>query len=111
LTEAEIKSYYNHLSDFLYKLDTRSHYEAAGKPGSDAFLYVRCFVVASGQIYYEKVLHEPENIPDLLTWCEELLYTASTAWKDKGQTSFNRNCTEKRFETGSNPAFRIATDG
>lgn len=77
------------LSEKLWHLDTRHHAqvflddpEEEGYLSSDDFLYARCAVVANGKEYYEKVLHQPSEMPTHLTF-EPLLYVAMTAYQNK----------------------------
>lgn len=76
------------LSEKLYRLDTRAHAAAYlakqgdGHLSADDFLYVRCAVVAEGQAYYEKVLHNPSEMPGDIDF-EHLLSLADDAYELK----------------------------
>jgi hypothetical protein len=78
------------LSEKLYALDGRKYAlqlgEDAWSPDRyfsvDNFLYARCCVVANGKEAYEKVLHDPAQMPKDLTF-EELLYIPSEAYEQK----------------------------
>lgn len=78
------------LSEKLYALDAQKYAlhigEDAWSPDRyfsvDNFLYARCCVVANGKDTYEKVLHDPTQMPKDLTF-EALLYIASEAYKRK----------------------------
>ena len=95
------------LSEKLWQLDTRAHAqvfledpEEEGYLSSDDFLYTRCAVVANGQEYYEKVLHNPGLMPTDLTF-EPLLYIALTAYKQKTGKNFT-GVSAFNYETYSN---------
>ena len=93
------------LSEKLYALDgiayARHIGEDAWSPDRyfsvDNFLYARCCVVANGRALYEKVLHDPSQMPKDLTF-EALLYLPSMAYERK---------TGKPFDY--TPAFPIET--
>jgi Protein of unknown function (DUF4240) len=78
------------LSEKLYALDDRKYAlhigEDAWSPDRyfsvDNFLYARCCVVANGKDMYEKVLHDPAQMPKDITF-EELLYIPSAAYMRK----------------------------
>ncbi|MBI1372066.1 MAG: DUF4240 domain-containing protein [Phycisphaera sp.] len=80
---ADIKSFEDHLHQRLAALDTERHGEAADVAGAsdDAFLYLRCYVVAKGREYYKSVVEDAEKMPDDFDcWCEPLLSVAEQAW-------------------------------
>jgi len=69
----------------------------------DNFLYARCCVVASGQEFYEAVLHNPVEMPKDATF-ESLLYLPQEAWTMKhGEDSQYPHFHEVWYETFSNP--------
>jgi hypothetical protein len=78
------------LSEKLYALDSKKYAVHIGEDSwstdryfsVDNFLYARCCVVANGQDAYEKVLHDPAQMPKDLTF-EELLYIPSEAYERK----------------------------
>ncbi|MBL7795852.1 MAG: DUF4240 domain-containing protein [Saprospiraceae bacterium] len=78
------------LSEKLYALDGRRYARHIGEDAwmpdryfsVDSFLYARCCVVANGQEIYEKVLHDPMQMPKDTTF-EELLYVPSEAYERK----------------------------
>ena len=78
------------LSEKLYALDAQKYAlhigEDAWPPDHyfsvDNFLYARCCVVANGRDMYEKVLHDPAQMPKDLTF-EALLYIPSEAYERK----------------------------
>ncbi len=79
----QIESFQEHLSKCLYDLDGKKYADHAGASGGsdDGFLYVRCWVVAQGRAHYEKVLNNPEKMPNNSEqWCEEIVYVALEAW-------------------------------
>lgn len=81
------------LSRKLWLLDTRAH--AAASLGNDPdaelsvdyFLYDRCCVVANGADYYEKVLHDPSQMPVGYSF-SRLLSVASKAYRMKTGKDF-----------------------
>jgi hypothetical protein len=97
------------LAHVLRGIDSRAHADHAGESGdsNDAFLYARCFVVASGQHHYQTVLDDPGAMPRTLDeWCESLLYAAGKAWgirtgRDPEEWDFHASVS---YETGTNKA-------
>lgn len=93
------------LSEKLYALDGVKYAMHIGEDSwspdqyfsVDNFLYARCCVVANGKDMYEKVLHDPAQMPKNLTF-EELLYIPSEAYVRK---------TGKRYDY--TPAYPIET--
>lgn len=82
------------LAEKLWHLDTYAHAkvfldnpEEEGYLSVDDFLYTRCAVVANGQDYYEKILHNPPLMPPDLTF-EPLLYVAIKAYKRQTGKNF-----------------------
>jgi|GEM_PF-4657059 len=60
----KIKSFHNHLSEFIYAIDTRKHCEGTrDEHTDDSWLYLRLYVVAQGLKYYRKVLADPSAMP------------------------------------------------
>lgn len=94
LPMASIYLFHDILSEKLYQLDTRQHAESyLKKQGDDYlsvddFLYVRCAVVAEGKDYYEKVLHNPAEMPVEIDF-EHLLNLADEAYKIKTGREFD----------------------
>jgi Protein of unknown function (DUF4240) len=81
--ESELREYQNILAQKLYALDGEVYAENAGESGrsDDGFLYMRLYVVARGQRYYEAVLSDPKKMPNSINqWCEELLGPHKYAW-------------------------------
>src|SRR5689334_10133847 len=85
----EIQAFKDLLAAKLYALDTREHarYAFWGRAdpddgdayiSADAFLYVRCVVVANGRAFYEAVLAEPPRMPSEMEF-EALLWLADGA--------------------------------
>lgn len=73
------------LTECLYDLDGEAYADAAGESGKsrDRFLYARCYVVAAGEKFYEKVEDNPSKMPTSIDeWCEPLLYAACRAWAE-----------------------------
>ena len=90
-SEDEIKAFEEALSKRLYKLDTKAHAEQIGDHAyqndetyfsPDYFLYARCYVVAKGKEFYNKVVKQPKNMPKNKEF-EPLLELASTAYERK----------------------------
>lgn len=95
------------LSEKLFTLDSEAYARHIGEDAwspdryfsVDNFLYARCCVVANGKEMYEKVLHDPAQMPKDLTF-EALLYLPSEAYERK---------TGKAYDYS--PAFPIETYG
>lgn len=109
LPEAEIAGFAEQLAQVLYDLDGQMFADHAGESGGsgDGFLYARCFVVASGEAYYQRVRAEPAAMPRSLDeWCESLLYVAASAWAQQtgGEAEDWPHTTSVSYETGSNKA-------
>ncbi|HEY9715296.1 MAG TPA: DUF4240 domain-containing protein, partial [Chroococcales cyanobacterium] len=104
--EDELDAFDERLAKMLYDLDTRAHMAEAGdsSDSSDGFLYVRCYVVASGREFYESVLKDPTLTPKSLDhWLEPLLYVSRAAWEQA--TGDERDYyASVDYETGSNDA-------
>lgn len=108
-TPGEIKQFASLLAQRLYELDGHVYAEMAGVNGgsSDAFLYARCYVVASGRGRYEAVKADPTEMPQTLDeWCEALLAVSPRAWaavtgNDEEEWDF---VPPVSYETGSNGA-------
>ncbi|MBS1952916.1 MAG: DUF4240 domain-containing protein [Cyanobacteria bacterium SZAS-4] len=100
----QIKSFYNHLSNALYAIDTRKHQRATNQPYTDdSFLYIRCYVVGMGLKHYKSVLADPTLMPQDYLSLEWLLSAASMAWeRATGYDEFDIDCTQRSFESGSN---------
>ncbi len=103
---ANIYLFKDKLSEKLYHLDTKAH-RAAYKSkdpdhflSADDFLYVRCAVVAEGQIYYENVLKNPTELPFEISF-ESLLSLANDAYELKTGKKMNY-FPAFNYETGSN---------
>jgi hypothetical protein len=81
--ESELNAFEEILAQKLYALDGEVYAKNAGESGTsdDAFLYIRLYVVARGQKYYEAVLADPTKMPRSLDqWCEALLSPHRYAW-------------------------------
>jgi Protein of unknown function (DUF4240) len=102
-----IKSFNERLTRALWKLDKKSLYTRCNDPGSDGFLYNRCFIIGLGRKYYDTALKSPELIElDLNDWFEELLNVASIAWERRSERfrveiPWSDDCSIS-YETGSN---------
>lgn len=108
LHETEIEEFYENLSKVLFAIDGKNYTDNAGDSGEsdDGFLYCRCYVVAKGKEYYEKVLGNPTEMPkNIDQWFESLLYVAEEAWSNvtgKVVEKFWDFIPSVSFETGSN---------
>jgi hypothetical protein len=105
----ELQEFEDVLTECLYDIDSEAHADAAGESGKsgDGFLYARCYVVASGETYYQGVLSDPAKMPrSIEQWCEPLLYAAPRAWA--ASTGNDEESWEHQsplsYETGSNEA-------
>lgn len=93
------------LAEKLHQLDTRAHGDAyLTNEGDDYlsvddFLYVRCAVVAEGKEFFEEVVANPAELPDLVF--EPLLSLAAKAYKMKTGREFDY-FTAVSYETFSN---------
>lgn len=106
LSPTAIEGFEEQLARRLYDLDARVFAEAAGESGGsgDAFLYARCYVVASGRQHYGAVLADPDLMPKSLDeWCEALLSVASEAYEQSTGTAWEF-VPSTNYETGSNSA-------
>jgi hypothetical protein len=96
------------LSEKLFHLDTRAHGDAyLANEGDDYlsvddFLYIRCAVVAEGKAYFEKVLDNPAEFPDEISF-EPLLSLAKKAYEKKTGRKFDYHPSIS-YETYSNKA-------
>ncbi|PSR11464.1 MAG: hypothetical protein DA408_02570 [Bacteroidetes bacterium] len=78
------------LSEKLYALDALKYAKHIGSDSwsrdhyfsVDNFSYARCCVIANGRDVFEKVLHDPTQMPKDFTF-EELLYLPSEAYERK----------------------------
>ena len=107
--EKQLQEFEDVLTECLYDIDSEAHADAAGASGQsgDGFLYARCYVVASGQTYYQSVLGDPAKMPrSIEEWCEPLLYVARRAWA--ASTGNDEEDWDHEgplsYETGSNQA-------
>jgi len=104
LPVAEICSFYDHLAEALYLLDTRQHLQASQSQSDDSFLYARCYVLGMGQEFYEQVLSDPKCMPAGIKWFEFILSVPGEAWSvATGEDPSDWNYFPNRsFESGSN---------
>jgi hypothetical protein len=115
LTKEEIQSYEEILSNLLYQIDGEEFANNAGEAGNsgDGFLYCRCYVVARGKTFYEKVLASHSAIPiSLEQWFEPILSVAAESWAIA--TGCNPDdweyCASVSYETGSNISLWNSSD-
>jgi hypothetical protein len=86
LSEPELRSFDSHLEEVLSDIDGDEYAENAGTSGNsdDGFRYLRQFVVAQGQEFYEKVKNKPTSIPNSDDcWFEYLDLIAPEVWAKK----------------------------
>jgi hypothetical protein len=107
LTEPDLFDFDEILALKLYALDGEVYAHSAGESGKsgDGFVYMRCYVVASGREFYEDVLHNPERMPNSIElWCEGLLYVHVKAWSEVTGNSEEDwpHISTVSYETGSN---------
>lgn len=128
LPATDIEDFYELLARRLYVIDTEAHWRAHGWPSLDGFLYARCWVVARGREFYEKVASDATAMP---RWVEKgldeslllqeimaipppalepLLYVAVEAYREKTGAEFPYNRSVS-YETGSNRAGWPDRDG
>ena len=104
---SEIESFEEHLCHRLYSLDGKKWANKSGlsRFSSDGFLYARCYVVATGEKNYQRVLGNSWYMPKRTKyWAEGLLSVSASAWSiatGKGEEEF-RYCGSVDYETGSN---------
>lgn len=91
-----IQAFQDWLSEKLYLLDSEQYAARAGEnayrgpeyPFSvDEFLYARCYVVAQGKEFFERVFGNPEAMPQDQSF-EALLRIAARAYKEKTGAPF-----------------------
>jgi len=96
----EIESFTDILAEKLFVLDAEKYTQNLDKPISvDDFLYVRCFVVANGEAYYQEILQNPEKLED--SAFEPLLSLPDLAFEQKTNQEF-LYITKVSYETYSN---------
>jgi hypothetical protein len=106
LEKTDLQSFQEHLAHVLYDLYGHAYFNASidAAGSDDSFLYVRCFVVAMGQVTYEHTLRDPRRMPKTIgQWCEPLLYAAQSAWQQKTGEEVDFK-TRRSFESGSHTA-------
>ncbi len=94
------------LAQKLYELDRKSFAQAIygnRNISKDDFVYVRCFTVSQGRMYYEKVLNG--EIPMLNQTFEPLLSLAEKAYFRKTAAEFPALRTSVSYETGTHQAY------
>lgn len=105
----DIKQFEENLAYKLYLLDTKVHAKNIGENSysdtetnfsPDLFLYIRCFVIAKGQEFYELILNNPRKMPKDNSF-EPLLYLASEAYTKRMGKEFEY-ITGCDYETFSN---------
>lgn len=107
-SEAQIKSFQDHLAEKLHALDTREHArhddfdpdDGDQYLSADEFLYTRCCVVANGARFYAGCLKSPKKMPHDKEF-ESILYLAGAAWEAKTGDEFDY-ASKTDFETFAN---------
>lgn len=107
LKKSNLEGFEENLSQALYQIDGEIFANNAAESGDsgDGFLYCRCYVVACGKEYYQRVLDDPMLMPkDLKQWCEPLLYITGEAWAEAKGCDFELWDFDPSvsYETGSN---------
>jgi hypothetical protein len=87
------------IAEKLYGLDGRKYAEKADS-SDDGFLYGRCYVVARGRKFYERVLRAPDEFPEECE-LEFLLSAAREAYLLRTGDDLEQ-ATHYSYETGSN---------
>ncbi|MFN0216439.1 MAG: DUF4240 domain-containing protein [Saprospiraceae bacterium] len=87
MSVANIYQFQDLLSEKLWNLDTRAHADVFTDETDDSlsvddYLYARCGVVANGKDFYQKVLHNPAEMPLDVTF-SPLLRIARKAYECK----------------------------
>jgi hypothetical protein len=102
----EIIAFEDCLSRQLYQLDGRHYARCAGliDDKTDRFLFLRCFVVARGWMFFQYIKRIPAGLNGLAGACDGLLYVAEEAWytATMGRLGDWRARTSVSYETGSN---------
>jgi hypothetical protein len=86
LSEEELRSFDSNLQEVISDIDGDEYVKNAGISGEsdDGFRYLRQFVVAQGQTFYENVKNNPKSIPNLEDcWFEYLDLIAPEVWAKK----------------------------
>jgi len=106
---SEIGAFEEHRCQHLYSLDGKKWANKSGlsRFSSDGFLYARCYVVATGEQNYLRVLGNSWYMPKRTKyWAEGLLSVTASAWSiatGKSEEEFNLHGSVD-YETGSNEA-------
>ncbi|RYF97378.1 MAG: DUF4240 domain-containing protein [Chitinophagaceae bacterium] len=99
LEKSELESFIHHLEERLFNIDRKDVHKYI-EGSDDGFLYCRCFVVAMGEEYYNRVDKSPGAAhPDLEA--EGFGFTAYSVYADRFDDEFERN-SKHNIETGSN---------
>ena len=119
LPAKDIEDFDQVLARKLHAIDTEAHMKAFAWGSLDGFLYARCWVVARGEDFYERVASDPSAMPRWLAAgleeslsfeaitkipppeLEPLLYVAAIAYEEKTGTDFPGKRSVS-VETGSN---------
>ena len=103
----EIQQFEERLAKALFDIDGKRFADNAGDSGQsgDGFLYCRCWVVANGKDYYQRIFNSPSDMPTSISqWLEPLLYVSSRAWAEKtgnDEEAWDYD-TQYSYESGSN---------
>jgi hypothetical protein len=99
LGKPELTSFIHILEEKLYDLDRAEIHEFTDG-SDDGFLYARCFVVAMGEAYYNKINRDPSMATKDME-AETFGFSAYEVYKYKFKADFVR-CSKHNIETGSN---------
>lgn len=104
LSLEELKRFDEILTNRLYMLDSYQYAQSTGFGTEhfsvDMFLYNRCFVVARGKTFFERVFNEPTLMSFDFDF-EDLLYLVSEAAIQQGIDNYESD-TQISYETFSN---------
>jgi len=106
LGTTELEQFEERLAEALFELDQKNLADHAGESGEsgDGFLYARCYVVARGKAFFERVLADASQMPNSIEqWCEPLLFAVAEAWAAEHEDEWDY-LPQTDCETGSNAA-------
>ncbi|WP_242625327.1 DUF4240 domain-containing protein [Krasilnikovia cinnamomea] len=103
-SEADLIGFADRLASVLWALDTPAHFTAARTASDDAFLYIRCAVVAAGQKAFDRVSRNPAALGKFAGDEAELLLTVAERAYEQSTGRLWEHETPVSYETGSNTA-------
>ena len=99
LDRDELSSFIRTWEERMYHID-RKEIQQHTDGSDDGFLYVRCFIIAMGQTYYDSIDTNPALAKEGLE-AEGFGFTAYSVYQDKFDEDFKRG-SKHAIETGSN---------